>query len=854
MKTKKLLSLLVLAASVSGLIACGGNDKESSSSSNDVSPSSSTSSFVAPVELGMKDKTVEYDGETHSIYVEGLPEGAKVLYSGNDKTEPGTYNVSAMVKFSDGTSEIFTAKLIIEKKTSILTADAVQTVYAYGGAKPTFSLNNTEQKVEVKTYYSPGTYQVELFAKETRFYKESNHVVVDFTLMPGNSLGVKFESASFITDGSEKKIEATNIPEGYRVEYTNNTATKQGKYNASCEVYNPAGDLELTLNAILTLDNAKNEDFEQYLNETFVDYLGDDYISWNILTVNPESFGFVRDENNEAKWYTYTSQLDFDNQAAYEEMTEYYSYLKEFENADLSYNQKISYKVLDDYFKSSLASYNPANNFNFFLENVYIDSFGGYASNVGTYLEIYKLHDEYDVIDLLNYVKSLPEAFASYLVYAQDKITAGYPISDRTIDGMVGYLDDVIRQENRNYYLINNIKNNIGSCEFLTAEQIEHYQALTDQYFTECFFPAHKALAEGLVEYKGHCDQEGYLAAYGDLGVKYYTYLMSDLLGKQDLDITEFGQTLKNKLKGYSQKLNSAVQGMYSSDSKNPEDGIETKFMELINGKSLVGEMDPYEMIDFLKEFALTIAPALDSEPTINVKYMDTAAAKVSTALAYYMKSPVDSTESEEITLNGELLSVNTTDTLLTMGHEGYPGHLYSYCFSKQLDISNIAKVMTSTAHAEGWAKYIELKLWEYLKDHHTLGEEYDVAVSYYCDYMYYNELAAYTLYTYIDYGIHVEKWNVNDVAAFLDRQGFNSDAAEDMYYQLIEMPTQYAAYGYGIILFHDVHEQAKKTLGDCYNEIEFNRALLSNGWCSSTELQRIADEYIAETKFVNGI
>lgn len=855
MKAKKIISLLVLAASVSGIIACGESNKESSSSSSYVStPSSSpssTSSSVVDAKPVMNDKTVEYNGEKHSIYVENIPENAKVIYTGNNKTEPGVYTVSAMIKYADGNDEILSATLTIEKHTSVLTADAIQTAYAYGGAKPTFSINNTEQKVNVKTFYSPGTYQVELYAEETLYYKESNHVIVDFTVVPGNNLGIKFESASYIADGSTKTLLATNIPEGHTVKYYNNEAIKQGKYYAKCEVYNPAGNLEVTLNAIMTIDNAKNEDFEEYLNEIFVDYLGNDYISWNIMTLNPESFGFVRDESDVASWYTYTSQLDFDKQAAFDEMTQYYSYLKSFENKDLSYNQKISYKVLDDYFKSSLESYNPENNFNFLIENVYIDSFGGYASNIGTYLEIYKLHDEYDVIDLLNYIKSLPVAFESYLTYAQDKITAGYPLSDKTIDGMIGYLNDVIEQQN-NYYLIDNIKNNIGSCEFLSAEEIASYQEMTDTYFNEYFFPAHELLAEGLVQYKGNCSNEGYLAAYGDTGVKYYTYLIQDLLGQHDLDIYAYGNDLKSKLDVYTRKINSTIQRLNAADRENS--GVYTKFMELINGKSLVGKMGPYEMIEFLKEFALTIVPALESEPDINIKYMDDAAAQVSTALAYYMKSALDSTSSEEITLNGHLLGVDINSTLATMAHEGYPGHLYSYCFTKQLDISNIAKAMTSTAHGEGWAKYVELKLWDYLKTHHTLGEEYNEAVFYYCEYMYYNDLASYVLYTYIDYAIHVEHYTIPKLEKFLDSKGYNAEIASDMYFQLIEMPSQYAAYGYGISLFYDVHEQAKKALGDCYNEIDFNRALLSNGWCSTSEVQRITNEYIEDTKLVNGI
>ena len=53
---------------------------------------------------------------------------------------------------------------------------------------------------------------------------------------------------------------------------------------------------------------------------------------------------------------------------------------------------------------------------------------------------------------------------------------------------------------------------------------------------------------------------------------------------------------------------------------------------------------------------------------------------------------------------------------------------------------------------------------------------------------------------------------------------------------------------------FHDIHEKAQKELGNCYNEIEFNTALLSRGWRSTLEVQDITNEYIADTKFKNGI
>lgn len=65
-----------------------------------------TASLEAVLTIGEKktftgitfsDLTVDYDGKSHSIYVEGKPEEASVSYAGNNKTNPGVYNVTAKV-------------------------------------------------------------------------------------------------------------------------------------------------------------------------------------------------------------------------------------------------------------------------------------------------------------------------------------------------------------------------------------------------------------------------------------------------------------------------------------------------------------------------------------------------------------------------------------------------------------------------------------------------------------------------------------------------------------------------------------------------------------------------------------
>lgn len=62
--------------------------------------------------------TVNYDGKSHEIKADGVPENANVSYSGNVGTEVGEYNATAVVT-ADGYKEAtYTAKLKIDPPTA----------------------------------------------------------------------------------------------------------------------------------------------------------------------------------------------------------------------------------------------------------------------------------------------------------------------------------------------------------------------------------------------------------------------------------------------------------------------------------------------------------------------------------------------------------------------------------------------------------------------------------------------------------------------------------------------------------------------------------------------------------------
>ena len=68
--------------------------------------------------ITFEDDTVVYDGEQHSILIEGtLPDGADVSYTGNSGTDAGTYNATATISKEGYETLKMNATLTISKAT-----------------------------------------------------------------------------------------------------------------------------------------------------------------------------------------------------------------------------------------------------------------------------------------------------------------------------------------------------------------------------------------------------------------------------------------------------------------------------------------------------------------------------------------------------------------------------------------------------------------------------------------------------------------------------------------------------------------------------------------------------------------
>ena len=226
------------------------------------------------------DKKVTYDGASHSIEVEGdLPEGVKVRYTGNSKTDAGTYEVKAIFTGDSNHEKIkdMSAELIINKKVIQTEFTNLVLEKRYGDADFQNPLKQECKEVEVKYSSSDtsvvsvdatgmvsiqgiGTATINAYAEKNNNYsfKEISYEVdVDKGIY--DMTNISFGSEEVVYDHSAHSIKVEgDLPEGVSVSYRGNNKVNAGNYTVKAVF---SGDFEhyetiRNLTATLTIKKA----------------------------------------------------------------------------------------------------------------------------------------------------------------------------------------------------------------------------------------------------------------------------------------------------------------------------------------------------------------------------------------------------------------------------------------------------------------------------------------------------------------------------------------------------------------------------------------------------------------------
>ena len=838
----------------------GGDNNGNNGSSGDNGGQGGTNTEVTLDDVKFENLTVTYDGKTYRPEVTNLPEGATVTYSPSKKqSAPGTYEYKATVKLGEE-SKILNATLVIDKARVTVNVEDNQVAYltdGYGLVYINYSLSDNKAPVKVsqEKFTEAGVYKVKFTMAENKNYYRLDPVEVTFTVKESH-IGYKLDSKTIvINDGETATLELEKL-EGaedldltkYDVTYTNNTQTTQGNYQVTALVKEKGTDKVVDeFRAILTVDYPDNAEFQAYADEMFVYFMEGDQGTINLFFVDPSAYGF---DHYDADWYTYDKYTAEEFASDLEEIQRLRSEFDGFKDAKISFKQKLDYRIINEqitFYEELITSTNIT-----LMRLTYVDQYGGYAADFPTILEAYTFRNVQDIDDALSYINSSYDAYMSYYEYILDREEAGYALAGFTLNGMADYLEGVAKAADgdEDYYLIGIYNDKLDKAKVelnLSDEALANYKTQFETAFNTKFIPAHADLAKKIRDYmteKGLSKDNSTSYLYGykdDGGVTLYEKMLKNRLGLTETSTEEAIKFVDDEFAKFYALWKSA----------NTLISTNAEAARIDDGKvKAIDSTDPLDIVAFCKEFAKTIVPELENEPEISVTLMDKTVTANTTTLAYYMKSPLDAFDKEFIHINGDALGKNHFETLTTLAHEGYPGHLYAYCFAKESDkISPMATIMTCTGHGEGWAKYVETCVAKYVAQ---VKDDFNWQIA--GEYENYYSLMAYLLEARIDLGVNYEGWEVKDVSAFLGKYGLNTSIAKDVFDTVNEAPTQIIAYGYGMAVFFDWHELGQEVLGDYYNEINFNVAMLEHGWCSLDTLDLYMEEYMSNETFLHNL
>ncbi|MBO4554612.1 MAG: hypothetical protein J5713_02410, partial [Clostridia bacterium] len=221
-----------------------------------------------------------YDGTAKSLAISGqLPEGVTVEYENNGKVNAGTYEVVA--RFTGDANHNAPAELhanIVILKADIQGLSFVNSTVTYDGGSHSLQVSGLDAGMNVVYQGNSGT-NVGTYDFTATVSKENFNDVVLYatlTISKATVTGITFDNTHVTYDGeAHSLVIGGNLPNGVSVEYSGNTGTNAGTYNATATfTVNGNYNAIAPMNATLTIDRAI-PNYQQYIPELIIMDLSD---------------------------------------------------------------------------------------------------------------------------------------------------------------------------------------------------------------------------------------------------------------------------------------------------------------------------------------------------------------------------------------------------------------------------------------------------------------------------------------------------------------------------------------------------------------------------------------------------
>ena len=556
----------------------------------------------------------------------------------------------------------------------------------------------------------------------------------------------------------------------------------------------------------------EQQEFEQYLDDYFKDVVTDDTLTYNYTIKDGADYGLEEPEVTLGDPGMTAEEIGQDK----EEFEGWVKKLDAIDRSCLTEDQKLTYDVLDEYFEVSAGIF----------DNVYLyepfSPMRGLQANIATNFTDYRFDDKGDVERYIELLGQIPDYFAEYLDFEQEKSEKGYFMSDAVCDKVISQCKDFVADK-ENHFMETTFNDNIDALDFLTDEEKAEYKEANKQAVENSLLPAFENVADVLSGLKGTGTNDGGICNY-DGGKEYYEYLLKNFAGtaKSPEEVIDMLDTELQKLMVSLYQYYLGNQAAYEYFAAN----YDSIFAE-------TDQMTASEMVDKMMETASEHYP---DAGTINYKAealdknLETIMDDV---LAYYMAPAIDDPDNNLIRVNG----LHTDGMWTTLAHEGYPGHMLQNAYYMSTDPEPVRTLMNFLGYKEGWAMYAcydSLYYYEYEEPEYgdTIAALYQL-----------NDEMSYLMMGRVDLGINYEGWTLQDTADYLTKNGMDGSAAQELYTTMVGDPAVYQSYSTGYYEMKELRDYAEEKMGDDFDLKTFNTIILETGPCQFDILKEQVDK-----------
>ncbi|MDO4567485.1 MAG: DUF885 family protein [Clostridia bacterium] len=513
-------------------------------------------------------------------------------------------------------------------------------------------------------------------------------------------------------------------------------------------------------------------------------------VSYQLWMVDPSSFGIT-----EAPMTLGMTGVEADNLWV-SDCQEFIGRLDGIDYDLLNEADKLSYDIMRRFLEDCVSQ----GDYYYFDEPLV--PYTGVHSNLPMTMTYLPLEDSEDIDIYLALLEDFGNYFDAIIEFEREKSQRGLFMTDSAADMVIESCRDFL-DSGANCFLIGTFDSAIDELDFLSDDEAALYKQRNLDAVFDIVFPAYERLEACIASLKGSSTTDEGLHAY-EGGADYFANELR-IVSCGNLSVSEAYALLDDC---YT-KLMSDMQRAMSANPSSVDEYATTNFT--------LGSVD--DNIRYLRELIEGTYPELPAHEVDYVLIPDELADFVSPAA--YLIPPIDDAYHNTIILNPSSIA-ESNSLLLTLAHEGYPGHLYQYVYQRNLDhVGLFAGVAPLTAYSEGWSQAAEEFVYTNSSFDRWVGS---VAFTN-------SMITSVILPAIASIGVNAYGWDETAVFNTLAQLGMPyGDYANYVFELAVDHPMYILEYALGYAQYRELYDACRSAAGSGFDRIAFCEEYLSYG------------------------